>query len=302
MHGAQSRGGWQRGPVDDLLHRHGAVLFRGFELADLAQFDEATAALIREPGTFLEESSSRTRLTDISFTSTDYPARYGIQFHSEYSYSDTWPARLVFGCLVPPGSGGTTLLSDTRRVLRRLPEERLPEFVRLGIRYQRNITNLGVAWSVAFGTENPDEVERACNARGIQWRWSPAGLHTTQYADAVVRHPAAGELCWFNHALIFNVHGLEPESLREALLDVGADMRSSDTSLGDGTTLDAETVDLIRQAYAAEAAAVEWRRGDVLVIDNMITAHARAPYRGDRRIVVSMGDPVHRRSLRAVSG
>jgi Taurine catabolism dioxygenase TauD, TfdA family len=291
----------EHGSVDDTLVTHGAVLFRGFAMTSLEDFDNAVAVLVNKPGTFLEESSPRTRLSGNAFTSTDYPSRYAIAFHSEYSYSDTWPGRLVFGCLVPPGSGGATLISDTRRVLQRLPEEQRRAFIRHGIRYRRNyMAHVGVSWQVAFGTDDQAEAERICSERGIEWRWSDAGLHTTQYGAAVIRHPLSDELCWFNHGLIFNVHGLEPAGLREALLNVDEDARPNDTSLGDGTSLDEDAIECIRDGYAQESVAVDWQAGDVLIIDNMITAHARAPYTGDRRIVVSMGDPVHRVALKPV--
>lgn len=292
----------ENGPLDERLHRHGAVLFRGFRLDDVGGFDLAAAAVMREPGSFLEESSPRTQLSETAYTSTDYPAKYSIQFHCEYSYADRWPGRLVFGCLTPPGSGGATLIADTRRVLGRLTEPQRHRFAEHGVRYRRNFTTFsGVPWTVAYDTDDRSEVERVCAERGIECRWSSAGLHTMQHGAAVIQHPSTGENCWFNHALIFNPHALEPASLRDALVHVEDDLRPSTTALGDGTPLSAEAIEEIRQAYADEAAAVEWRHGDVLVIDNMLSAHARAPYRGDRRIVVAMGDPVRRESLPAVT-
>jgi hypothetical protein len=33
---------------------------------------------------------------------------------------------------------------------------------------------------------------------------------------------------------------------------------------------------------------VPWRRGDLLLIDNMLTAHGRRPCTGDRRVLVAM--------------
>ena len=34
----------------------------------------------------------------------------------------------------------------------------------------------------------------------------------------------------------------------------------------------------------------QWREGDVLMVDNMLVAHARNPYQGARKIVVAMGE------------
>ena len=36
------------------------------------------------------------------------------------------------------------------------------------------------------------------------------------------------------------------------------------------------------------AVSFAWRRGDVLMLDNMLVAHGRATFKGDRRVVVAM--------------
>jgi alpha-ketoglutarate-dependent taurine dioxygenase len=41
----------------------------------------------------------------------------------------------------------------------------------------------------------------------------------------------------------------------------------------------------------------QWLRGDVVMVDNMLTAHARDPFEGPRRIVVAMGAIVDRRVM-----
>ena len=48
-------------------------------------------------------------------------------------------------------------------------------------------------------------------------------------------------------------------------------------------------IEEIRAAYANEAVIFPWENNDILVLDNMLTAHGRRPYRGGRRIVVGMG-------------
>ena len=40
------------------------------------------------------------------------------------------------------------------------------------------------------------------------------------------------------------------------------------------------------------AAVVPWCRGDVLLVDNMLIAHARNSFAGERKILVAMGDMV----------
>jgi hypothetical protein len=40
-----------------------------------------------------------------------------------------------------------------------------------------------------------------------------------------------------------------------------------------------------------------WRQGDVVLLDNMLAAHARDPYEGPRKIVVAMGAMFQRAEL-----
>ncbi|KEZ73606.1 syrP protein, partial [Pseudomonas syringae pv. syringae FF5] len=47
---------------------------------------------------------------------------------------------------------------------------------------------------------------------------------------------------------------------------------------------------LIGDAYEACAVRFDWRKGDVVMLDNMLVAHARDPYEEPRLIVVAMGE------------
>jgi alpha-ketoglutarate-dependent taurine dioxygenase len=59
---------------------------------------------------------------------------------------------------------------------------------------------------------------------------------------------------------------------------------------GDGSHIEASILDEIREAYHCEAVSFPWRRGDVLMLDNMLTAHGRAPFSGSRKVVVGMAE------------
>ena len=42
-------------------------------------------------------------------------------------------------------------------------------------------------------------------------------------------------------------------------------------------------------AFQAEARQFDWQAGDVMLVDNMLASHARRPFTGARRVLVSMG-------------
>jgi hypothetical protein len=55
----------------------------------------------------------------------------------------------------------------------------------------------------------------------------------------------------------------------------------------------------LREAYRQETVTFPWRKGDVLLLDNMLAAHGRAPYVGARQVLVGMAEPVSRDAIRA---
>lgn len=272
-----------------LLYSSGSLLFRGFAVADPDAFDE-TLGLLLEPGAeFAEETSPRSSVGARAFTSTDYPRHYPIQFHHEFSYRKNYPDRVAFCCLAPAASGGATPLADSRRVLRRLPAGIVGRFEELGIAYIRNFSGLGVSWEKSFGTTDKAQVSEYCRAHGIEHSWAGDDLHTRQTAPAVITHPVTGERAWFNSVLNLNVAGTEPASVRDALRSLPAGSVPTNTTYGSGDPIEPDALEQVRQAYAEEAVRFGWQRGDVLLIDNVLTAHARDPFEGDRTVIVGMG-------------
>ena len=60
---------------------------------------------------------------------------------------------------------------------------------------------------------------------------------------------------------------------------------------GTGEPIEPEALDHIRAVYTRLAVVFSWQPDDVLVLDNMLVAHGRAPFTGSRRVLVSMATP-----------
>jgi hypothetical protein len=58
---------------------------------------------------------------------------------------------------------------------------------------------------------------------------------------------------------------------------------------GDGTPIEDSVIDQIRQVYEHEEVMIPWKRGDILLVDNMLRSHGRMPFKGPRRVLVGMG-------------
>lgn len=48
----------------------------------------------------------------------------------------------------------------------------------------------------------------------------------------------------------------------------------------------------ILRVYQELEVSFPWERGDVMLLDNILAAHARNPFRGERELLVAMGDMV----------
>ncbi len=279
----------EREVVEGWQLQYGAVLFRGFPHAPTAAtFREISAAAISQPMAYTDRSSPRTVVDQSVYTSTNYPSGYDIAMHSELSYSHTFPRHLAFFCVRPAIEGGATPLVDTRVVLSALSSATRSRFEKQGVRYTRRLSpSLGMSWQEVYGTEDRAEVEARCNALGVELTWRDDGGVVTQWTrPAICRHPITAEAVWFNHALFFNVANLDPE----VALSLGSDTASPfETSFGDGSPIDEQTVDEIAQAYRQAESTFSWQPGDLLLLDNMLMAHGRRAYHGERLILVAMG-------------
>jgi alpha-ketoglutarate-dependent taurine dioxygenase len=288
-----------RADLEAKLLRHGALLFRGFGVDTVEGLQRLVVALCGDLLEYRERSSPRHELADRVYTSTDYPAEQTIFPHNEHSYAKRFPLKLFFGCVVPAESGGETPVGDTRRILARIDPEVRERFQRQGWMYVRNFhPGFGLSWRTVFQTDDKGKVEEYCRHAGIDFEWRPGDrLRTRQVRPATAVHPRTGETVWFNHATFFHVSTLAP-SIREPLLrDFGAEDLPNNTYYGDGSPIEPEVVEHLRQAYLGERVAFPWQRGDVLLIDNMLTAHARNPFTGPRQIAVAMADPHVRTDL-----
>ena len=286
--------------IEKKLHRHGALLFRGFPIPTAEKFEELSKVIAPELLNYMEGSSPRVMVTERVYTSTEYPPEFFVSMHNELSYAHRWPSRIFFYCLVEPQQGGETPIADSRQVLEALSDRLKQRFVEKKVMYARNLhggRGLGLSWQTVFETEDRSVVEDYCREGEIDFEWtSDGGLRTRQVRPAVIRHPQTGEFLWFNQVDQFHPSSLDPE-VAETMLRSEEDLPIHG-HFGDGSPLDPAELDEVRAAFRQTMVVFPWRLHDVLVMDNMLAAHGRMSFSGPRRVVVTMGSPV---SLQDVS-
>ena len=274
-----------------LVAEHGAVLVRGLTLPDAA-VTEAVFHLLGGLMTEMEAFAPRRRYAPGVYSTSKWPSNQPMCMHHELSYVLEPPSLMLFACLVAPASGGATPLADAAAVLDALPADLVERFEREGWLLTRNYNeDIGASIADAFGSDDRQAVERYCQANAIAFEWRPdGGLRTRQRRPAVVRHPLTGRRCWFNQIAFLNEWTLDPE-LREYLVDVyGAEGLPFNTRYGDGGAIGADVVQTINETYEAHTVREPWEAGDLLLVDNIRTAHAKEPFEGPREVVVAMAD------------
>lgn len=278
-----------------IVASQGAVLVRGLGLTDAAGAAAVLKVLGRDLMSEREAFAPRWTYDDRIYSSSKWPPNQPMCMHHELSYAVEFPATMVFACLSAPTAGGATALADAGRVLQQLPSDLVERFEREGWLLTRSYNeDIGVPWSEAFGTTDRSEVERYCAANDISFEWRGEELRTSQRRPAVLRHPADGQRLWFNQIAFLNQWTMAPE-VREYLVDVyGPEGLPFNTSFGDGGEVTEDVVALINKVYDSVTVAEPWRPGDVMLVDNLRTAHSRLPYDGAREVLVAMANPTTR--------
>lgn len=290
--------GWAAAHRDELraiVAEHGCVLVRGLELRDAPMtgdvFQQLATSLMTERETF----ASRHHYSGGVYSASKWPPNQQMCMHHELSYALEFPGLLMFACLTAPDSGGATGVADAPAVLDALPAALVTRFEQEGWLLTRNYNeDIGASVAEAFGTGDRAAVERYCHANAIEFEWQPdGGLRTRQHRSAVIRHPVTGQRCWFNQIAFLNERTIDPE-IREYLVDVyGADGLPFNTFYGNGDPVGEDVVQLINETYEAATTRHPWQAGDLLLIDNIRTAHSRDPFQGPREVLAAMADPVH---------
>ena len=278
----------------ELLLEHGGVLFRGFAGGQTnAHFCNEFARLFSDKLlTYEFGSTPRTDLGKGVYTATEYPSHQVIPLHNEQSYTLQWPLNIWFHCVAAPQEGGETPIADSRKIYQKMPEEIRQRFEAKKLLYVRNYGNgLDLSWEQVFNTDSREQVESYCRQNKINFKWKNDGeLRTWQRCQATAQHHTTKEWVWFNQAHLFHVSNIE-EATRNALLDVVEyEDLPRNVYYGDGTKVEESILDEVRGVLDEQTVMFPWQQGDFLMLDNMLAAHGRSTFSGERKIVVAMAN------------
>lgn len=188
--------------------------------------------------------------------------------------------------------GGETPIVDSRAVFASIPQGVRDRLVEKGVLYTRSYGNgLGLTWQDVFQSTSKEEVEERCKEEGFVAEWKERDtLRTSCRRPAAVLHPVTGEPVWFNQAQHWHVSCLDPETRASILALFPEDSLPRNAYHGDGSPIADEDMAAILDVYRELEVSFPWQRGDILMLDNLLTAHGRNAFSGRRKILVALGD------------
>ena len=276
------------------LLKHGAILFRGFKISTVSEFENITSSIC--PKLFDDYGDlPREGISNRVYRSTPYPSDQSILFHNESSHLHQWPLKIWFFCIQPAEAGGETPIVNCREVYQLLNPTLREIFEQKQLMYVRNyIEGLDVSWQDFFRTTEKAVVEKYCRQSGTDFQWLPNNqLRTRKVRPAISKHPKTKELVFFNQVQLHHVSCLEPSVGASLLSTLGEDNLPRNVYYGDGSQIEDSVIAEVGEVYEQAKVDFPWEYGDILMLDNMLTAHGRNSYVGSRKIVVSMGEMIH---------
>ncbi len=243
--------------IIDLYKTHGAILFSGFGtgVADFGVFVRTfckTSVMNESPGRQTIDAAANIHTVD--------GGTRAFSLHPELSREPWKPDVAFFGCLSAPSRGGQTTICDGVALA-----DEMPARVRQGLEHRR-LLYIKPTWPSLLeywlGTATPTDVQLLSPPSGCPYsfrRYPDSGivrfftrpaLHKPMFANA----PAFGNFLLFAR---FN-HG-----------------RGDNPLLDDGSLVPEAWLQAIKVTGDELSVAIEWRAGDVLMLDNTRFLHGR---------------------------
>jgi alpha-ketoglutarate-dependent taurine dioxygenase len=282
--------------IDETLLEAGAILLKGAQVDTVDKFGQFTGGIASKFRDYVDGNYPRRNLKGHVYISTEYDANYDITMHNELSYSFKWPSKLFFGCIVPPVQGGETPLADSRKIVQTMDPALLHEFESKKVRYIRNLhggAGMGPSWQETFATEDRKVVEEYCDQIDMKYIWKDnGGLRLENTRPATRLHPVTGEKVWFNQVDQYHPSHFPREVYETLIMLAEGDEEELPlyVSFGDGGRVTEDVIKEVIRTIDKSVVIRPWEKGDFVLVDNMLVAHGRKAYKGNRQIVVAMAD------------
>jgi alpha-ketoglutarate-dependent taurine dioxygenase len=304
-------------PLSDFLHllqknstyyaqtllQHGGLLFRNFPVADANDFVAVIKSLqLGKFCSYVGGDSPRNKVVDGVYTSTEAPPSIKLPLHNELSYVQKYPHHIYFYCETPPAANGETIIGDARKIYASIDPDVRERFMAKKLLYVSCypykskwlnwINKSHKSWINVFETEDKQEVEKKCLENAIAFEWNQNDwIKISQVCPSTLIHPQTQERVWFNQAHHFDFN---PKFLGwwrhigAKLLYIRKHTRLHEVYFDDKSKISRKDLYHVMDAMDQNTIYFPWQKGDVLVLDNILTMHGRSTFTGKRRVLTAM--------------
>lgn len=275
--------------IEDLLFRYGAVLFRGFPTDSPKMFDDFVKSFGYDPLPYVGGAAPRKVIVGNVFTANEAPPDQLIPFHHEMAQVPTFPKILFFYCDTEPVQGGQTplvLSNEVYKEMARAESEFVKELEFRGVVYNRVLPTeddpmspIGRGWQSTYQTQDTNEAEKKCKEQGTTFEWLKNGCLKTRTAvlPAVRVDGRSGKKTWFN-SIIAAYLGWKDER---------NDPQKAVT-FPDDTQMPENAMKTLEATFERLAIDFQWKKGDIVMVDNQQVLHGRRSFTPPRRILAAL--------------
>ena len=129
-------------------------------------------------------------------------------------------------------------------------------------------------------------MEKRVEEQGGKVTWDPNGdLYCWYNRPACLPHPETGEKIWFNQATCHNGSYFRQLPGKTEIPD---HKQPGHTYYGDGSDIEPAVLQHMLATAWSCAVGFKWKKGDLLVLDNLAVQHGRVGFKGERKLLVYM--------------
>ena len=260
------------GQLESEFRRHGALLLRGFDfdVETFRRFAErlcAASVFNNSPNRALLDPGSN--IQSVNLGTAPFP------LHPELSREPWRPDVCLFACFDEPSLGGETTICDGVEIVRRLPPTLAEKMLGRNLLYCQPASP--EALEFWLGTSTP-------NSEQLSFPPPQCPYSFTDLGDKVIR-------C-FSRPLLHKPMFHEGPAFGNFILFARLALKVSHFPLlDDGQPVPAHWVEAVQRAAEPITYALQWRRGDILIVDNSRFMHGRRQIlnAGERKIASYFG-------------
>nr|XP_043618534.1 clavaminate synthase-like protein At3g21360 isoform X2 [Erigeron canadensis]XP_043618535.1 clavaminate synthase-like protein At3g21360 isoform X2 [Erigeron canadensis] len=270
--------------LESLLRERGVILFRGFPVITPCDFNDVVEAFDYPEVPYMGGIAPRTKVVGRVYTANESPPDKKIAFHHEMSYIPNFPSKIFFYCDEAPEQGGETPIVLSHIIYDKMKEKH-PEFVAKleehGLTYSVFIKNDkdqpsmidGRGWKSVYNTDDKKVAEERAAKLGTKLEWMENSVKSiTGPLPAIRLDKDSQRKTWFNNLT-------RPMNSEQVTL----------VELGNGDPVPSDALEDCSRILEEECVSIPWKKGDVMLVNNLTVLHSRRPLsKPPRRVLVSI--------------